>query len=72
MDAADVCDKDNEAMLTEWQRARISAGTPDIDNTKPKRCIRCDAIIPARRLLAVPNTKYCVNCQRKIEQDAQR
>ena len=30
-------------------------------------CLDCDEEIPARRLAAVPNAKYCVLCQRSHE-----
>ena len=29
---------------------------------KSKKCVACGIDIPARRLAAVPGTKYCVKC----------
>ena len=70
MDAVDMCNKDNEAMMTTWQKERLNNNATDVEHVKPRHCLHCDCIIPVKRLLAVPNTKYCVNCQRKIEENA--
>ena len=34
-----------------------------IDREDGGKCNECDADIPVRRLLAVPTTRYCVNCE---------
>ncbi len=31
------------------------------------RCLACDAVIPARRLQAVPWARYCVRCQEQAD-----
>lgn len=31
-------------------------------------CLACDGLIPARRLKAVPWTRYCVCCQERIDE----
>lgn len=41
--------------------ARIEAGTFG-------RCEECDAPIAKSRLQALPYTRYCIDCQRKIEE----
>lgn len=69
MDDADIAEKDITIMFAEWQRKRISLDGCKVDPNEQRRCICCDRIIPLKRLLAVPNTKYCIDCQRRIENE---
>jgi len=32
-----------------------------------RRCMDCDAVIPAERLAAVPDATRCIECQKDIE-----
>jgi DnaK suppressor protein len=41
---------------------RINAGTFAI-------CENCRAVIATRRLNAIPHARYCIRCERRIEQD---
>jgi len=52
------------ALLKEIEAAlgRIDAGTYAI-------CEKCKAKIGARRLTALPYARYCVECERRVEQD---
>ena len=36
------------------------------------KCARCEAVISARRLEAVPNTRLCVVCQNEVERGMMR
>ena len=36
------------------------------------KCVMCEAVIPAQRLEAVPNTRLCVVCQAKVEKGMMR
>lgn len=59
---------ENETRLrTEIDAAleRIHAGVFGI-------CAKCEAVIGARRLNAIPYARYCVRCERRIEQAAGR
>ena len=69
MDDADIAERDNDKMFAEWQKRRIRLDECKVDPTEQRRCIICDRIIPLKRLLAVPNTKYCIDCQRRIENE---
>lgn len=69
MDDADIAEKDNNTMFAEWQRKRINLGGYEVDPTEQRHCVQCNRIIPLKRLLAVPNTNYCVDCLRRIENE---
>lgn len=69
MDDADIAEKDNDTMFAEWQRRRINLGGYEVDPTEQRHCVQCNRIIPLKRLLAVPNTNYCVDCLRRIENE---
>ena len=69
MDSADIADKDNDVMFAEWQRKRIHINTTDVKPDEVRYCSKCGCIIPLKRLLAVPNTCYCVKCLREIENE---
>lgn len=69
MDDADIAEKDRNTMFTELQRRRIRLDECKVDPTEQRHCVICDCIIPLKRLLAVPNTKYCINCLRRIENE---
>lgn len=69
MDDADIAEKDKNTMFAEWQRRRINLGGYEVDPTEQRHCVQCNRIIPLKRLLAVPNTNYCVNCLRRIENE---
>lgn len=69
MDDADIAEKDNNTMFAEWQRRRINLGGYEVDPTEQRHCVQCNRIIPLKRLLAVPNTNYCVDCLRRIESE---
>ena len=53
----------DEATLTEVQEA-----IERIENGSFGRCEGCEQWIPKPRLQAVPHARYCVNCQRALEQ----
>ena len=72
MDDADIVERDKSTMFAEWQRRRISIDGCEVDPTEQRHCICCDRIIPLKRLLAVPNTKYCVDCLRRIENELKK
>ena len=67
MDDADIAEKDYDTMFAEWQRKRMKAERAKSNSDEPRRCINCNKIIPTRRLIAVPDTNYCVDCLRSIE-----
>jgi RNA polymerase-binding transcription factor DksA len=69
MDNADIAEKDNATMFAEWQRKRIGVGGYETDPNEQRKCVVCGKLIPLKRLLIVPNTNYCVDCLRKIEND---
>lgn len=69
MDDADIAEKDNNTMFAEWQRRRINLGGYEVEPTEQRHCVHCNRIIPLKRLLAVPNTNYCVDCLRRIENE---
>lgn len=69
MDDADIAEKDNDTMFTEWQRKRINLGGYETDPNEQRHCVMCNRVIPLKRLLAVPNTNYCVDCLRSIENE---
>lgn len=69
MDDADIAEKDNNTMFAEWQRRRINLGGYEVDPTEQRHCVQCNRVIPLKRLLVVPNTNYCVDCLRRIENE---
>lgn len=69
MDDADIVERDKNTMFAEWQRRRINLDGYEVDPTEQRHCVQCNRIIPLKRLLAVPNTNYCVDCLRRIENE---
>ena len=69
MDDVDIAERDRNTMFTEWQRRRISLGGYEVDPNEQRHCVMCNRVIPLKRLLAVPNTNYCVDCLRSIENE---
>ena len=56
-------DLDRNALLARQARAaldRIAGGTYGV-------CVKCDEVIPAKRIAAVPWTALCLSCQEKID-----
>ena len=48
----------------------IGAALDRIDQRTSGRCEACQKEIPRARLQAIPYTRYCVECARKLEQHA--
>jgi RNA polymerase-binding transcription factor DksA len=48
----------------------ITAALDRIDQGKFGRCEECGSVVPKARLQALPYTRYCVACARKVEQDS--
>lgn len=69
MDDADIAENDKNKMFAEWQKRRIRLGGYEVNPTEQRHCVYCNRIIPLKRLLAVPNTNYCVDCLRRIENE---
>lgn len=72
MDDADIAERDENTMFAEWQRRRIDLGRCEVDPPEQRHCVQCNRIIPLKRLLAVPNTNYCVDCLRRIENELKK
>jgi phage/conjugal plasmid C-4 type zinc finger TraR family protein len=53
-----------DALAAVLRKARSSAADPAVS----RDCALCGDDIPAARLIAVPNARYCRNCQSRIEQ----
>jgi RNA polymerase-binding transcription factor DksA len=68
MDSTDITEKDNATMFAEWQRKRISIGVYEADPNEQRRCVTCGKLIPLKRLLVNPNTNYCSDCVRKMQE----
>lgn len=47
----------------------VTAALHRIDQGTFGRCVECGKSIPKARLNAIPYTAYCVNCERRIEQE---
>jgi DnaK suppressor protein len=48
----------------------IAAALERVNQTTFGRCEECQGDIPRVRLNALPYTRYCVECARKLEQNA--
>lgn len=72
MDDADIAERDKNNMFTELQRRCIDLGGYEVDPPEQRYCVQCNRIIPLKRLLAVPNTNYCVDCLRRIENELKK
>ena len=56
-------DLDRNALLARQARAaldRIADGTYGV-------CVKCDEVIPAKRIAAVPWTAFCLSCQEQMD-----
>ena len=49
------------------KRLKISVVTDDFSDQDERRCLGCRKVIPRERLECVPDAKYCVSCQEKLE-----
>lgn len=72
MGDVDIAERDKSKMFAEWQRRRIDLGGYEVDPHEQRYCVQCNRIIPLKRLLAVPNTNYCVDCLRRIENELKK
>ncbi|MFN0161395.1 MAG: TraR/DksA family transcriptional regulator [Burkholderiales bacterium] len=65
LDAALLARYDEELKALDAARSRITAGEFGI-------CLECGATVPEARLLAVPESPWCVDCQSRAEAGAHR
>jgi DnaK suppressor protein len=49
--------------------ARIDEALARIEEGTYGQCDECGGTIPEKRMLAMPQAKYCVSCQEKLEQE---
>lgn len=67
---SDTFEKDLEINLTSSESdilQLIEDALKKIDDKKFGKCESCNKPIPMKRLLAIPYTKYCIECQKKME-----
>lgn len=76
MDAIDLAQQENMQFLSvclqSKQRNEKISDFQRIDENGNIICKRCKRQIPKKRLLAVPNAIYCVECQEKADKNRQQ
>jgi RNA polymerase-binding transcription factor DksA len=60
------------ARSAEQRRRDVDAALARLADGRYGRCERCDARIPAARLLALPETRHCLDCKVGLERAASR
>ena len=68
--SSDAVERDLEINLTSSESnilQLIEEALKKIDQKKYGRCENCNKPIPVKRLKAIPYTKYCIECQNKME-----
>ena len=68
---------DRDVMATTsdtWSKelANIETALINLDNGQYGMCAECGSDIPQRRLLSMPSTSLCINCQEKCEREARQ